>query len=69
MLPKNEFNISIKRTQTLIIELWINSIIIKKYRSTLNKNPKENLEKFLKYNFIKTSINEKFSKNITYIKT
>ena len=69
MISKNGFNISIKRTQRLMKELGIKSIIIKKYRPTSRKKTKEGLEKVLKRNFTTTSINEKWSVDITYIKT
>ena len=49
-------------------ELGIKSIIIKNIDQCLEK-PKEGLENFLKRNFTTTSINEKWSGNITYIKT
>ncbi len=69
MLSKNGFNISIKRTQRLMRELGIKSIIIKKYRPTSKKKPKEGLENVLKRDFTTTSINEKWVGDITYIKT
>nr|CRG98348.1 transposase [Clostridium perfringens] len=69
MLSKNGFNISIKRTQRLMRELGIKSIIIKKYKPTSKKKPKEGLENLLKRDFTTTSINEKWVGDITYIKT
>ena len=69
MLSKNGFNISIKRTQRLMRELGIKSIIIKKYKPTSKKKPKEGLENLLKRDFTTTSINEKWVGYITYIKT
>ncbi|MDM0453001.1 DDE-type integrase/transposase/recombinase, partial [Clostridium perfringens] len=63
------FNISIKRTQRLMRELGIKSIIIKKYKLTSKKKPKEGLENLLKRDFTTTSINEKWVGDITYIKT
>ncbi len=50
-------------------ELGIKSIIIKKYRPTSKKKPKEGLENVLKRDFITNSINEKWAGDITYIKT
>lgn len=69
MLSKNGFHISIKRTQRLIRELGIKSIIIKNYKPPSRKKPKEDLENVLKYNFTTTTINEKWVGDITYIKT
>nr|WP_279592612.1 IS3 family transposase [Clostridium perfringens] len=69
MLSKNGFNISIKRTQRLMKERGIKSIIVKKYRPTSKKKPKEDLENVLKRNFTTNSINEKWSGDITCIKT
>ncbi|HAT4217978.1 hypothetical protein P5E41_10260 [Clostridium perfringens] len=49
-------------------ELALKSIIIK-CKLTSSKKPKEELEKFLKRDFITYSINEKWVGDITYIKT
>ncbi len=58
MLLKDRFNVSIKKTQRLIRKLGIKSIIVKKYRPTSKKKPKEGLEKVLKRDFTITGIKE-----------
>ena len=69
MLLKDGFNVSIKKTQRLMRELGIKSIILKKYRPASIKKPKEGLKSVLKLDFTATSINEKQVGDITYIKT
>ncbi len=59
MLLKDGFNVSIKKTQRLMRELGIKSIILKKYRPAFIKKPKEGLKSVLKLDFTATSINEK----------
>ena len=69
ILIRNGFKISLKRTQKLMVQLGIRSIVIKKLKATLNKEVKEGLENVLKRNFSTTSINQKWVGDITYIKT
>lgn len=62
-------NISIKRTQRLMKNLGIKSIIIKKYRPSSSKRKIEEQENILKRDFSATTINEKWVTDITYIHT
>ena len=68
ILIRNGFKISLKRTQKLIVQLGIKSIVIKKFKATSNKKVKEGLENVLKCDFSTTSINQKWVEDIAYIK-
>lgn len=61
--------ISIKKTQRLMKQLGIKSIIIKKYRATSSKRKIEEQENVLKRDFQANTINEKWVTDITYIHT
>jgi transposase InsO family protein len=61
--------ISIKKTQRLMKQLGIKSIIIKKYRPTSSKRKIEEQENVLKRDFQANTINEKWVTDITYIHT
>lgn len=68
-LKEFKINISIKRTQRLMKELGIKSVIVKKYRPSSSKNKIEEKENVLKRDFKATTINEKWVTDITYIHT
>ena len=69
ILIRNGFKISLKKTQKLMVQLGIRSIVIKKFKATPNRKVKEGLENVLKRDFSTTSINQKWVGDITYIKT
>lgn len=59
----------LKKVQSLMRELGIRSIIRKKYKPAVNHNPVSERENILKQDFTTTSINQKWSADITYIPT
>ena len=61
--------ISLKRTQRLMKNLGIQSIIIKKYKPISSKKKIEEQENVLKRDFQANTINEKWVTDITYIHT
>lgn len=63
------WRIGIKRVQKLMRELGIRSIIRKKYRPAMNHEKVTARENLLKQDFSTTSINQKWSADITYIHT
>ncbi|MCO8294475.1 IS3 family transposase [Tetragenococcus halophilus] len=63
------WKVSLKRVQRLMRELGIRSIIRKKYRPASNHEKVESRENLLKQDFSTTSINQKWSADITYIHT
>lgn len=62
-------SISLKRTQRLMRQLGIRSIIVKKYRPNSSKNKVVEKENVLKRDFSTKTINEKWVTDITYIHT
>jgi transposase InsO family protein len=68
-LKKKGIYISLKRTQRLMKQLGINSIIVKKYKPGPSKKTVEGGINILKRDFQATSINEKWVTDITYIHT
>lgn len=68
-LEKLGIIISLKRTQRLMKNLGLKSIIIKKYRPTSTKNKIKEQENILKRDFKTTTINQKWVTDITYIYT
>ena len=69
LLKSLGITISLKRTQRLMKNLGIKSIVIKKYRPTSSKKKIEEQENVLKRNFQANTINEKWATDITYIHT
>ena len=61
--------ISLKRVQRLMKKLGIKSIIIKKFRTHSSKQKIEERENLLKRDFSTTTLNEKWSTDITYVYT
>lgn len=68
-LIQSGWKVSLKRVQRLMRELGIHSIIRKKYRPATNHEKVESRENLLKQDFSTTSINQKWSADITYIYT
>jgi Transposase and inactivated derivatives len=68
-LLDKKIRISLKRTQRLMKQLGIKSIIVKKYRPTVSKKEIIERENVLKRDFSTTGINEKWVTDITYIHT
>ncbi|WP_212880421.1 IS3 family transposase [Tetragenococcus halophilus] len=68
-LIQSGWKVSLKRVQRLMRELGIHSIIRKKYRPASNHEKVESRENLLKQDFSTTSINQKWSADITYIHT
>jgi transposase len=68
-LKKNGENVSLKRVQRRMTILGIKSVVVKKYKPVkVEKNIKEK-ENILNQDFTTTSINQKWSADITYIHT
>ena len=68
-LKKNGENVSLKRVQRRMTVLGIKSVVVKKYKPLrVEKNIKEK-ENILNQDFTTTSINQKWSTDITYIHT
>ena len=68
-LKKNGENVSLKRVQRRMTVLGIKSVVVKKYKPIkVEKNIKEK-ENILNQDFTTTSINQKWSADITYIHT
>ena len=68
-LKKNGENVSLKRVQRRMTILGIKSVVVKKYKPVkAEKNIKEK-ENILNQDFTTTSINQKWSADITYIHT
>lgn len=68
-LRNKGITISIKRTQRLMNNMGIKSIIIKKFRPTSSKNKTVSKENIIKRDFSTKTINEKWVTDITYIHT
>lgn len=68
-LKDKGISISIKRTQRLMNQLGIKSIIVKKYRPTTYKSKVKEQKNILKRDFTANTINEKWVTDITYIHT
>ncbi|WP_317939526.1 DDE-type integrase/transposase/recombinase, partial [Tetragenococcus halophilus] len=68
-LIQSGWKVSLKRVQRLMRELGIHSIIRKKYRPASNHEKVGSRENLLKQDFSTTSINQKWSADITYIYT
>ena len=69
ILVKQGHKISINRVQRLMKKAGIQSIIVKKFRSTPSKEKVEERENILKRDFTTTAINQKWVGDITYIHT
>jgi putative transposase len=69
ILGKGGFSVSLKRTQRLMKNAGLRSIILKKYRPYSSKQTIEERENLLERDFITTTINEKWVADITYINT
>ena len=69
LLLRAGFKLSLKRTQRLMCQLGLKSIIVKKFKPTSTKKPIEGLENVLNRDFTTSNINEKWVGDITYIKT
>lgn len=63
------YNGSIDRIQRIMKKIDTRSIITKKYCPTPTKEPVEERENLLKHEFTTTTINEKWTANITHIDT
>lgn len=61
--------ISLKRTQRLMSQLGIKSVICKKFRPMTSKTKVENKENMLSRDFTTTNINQKWVTDFTYIHT